>query len=136
MKTAEKKFARVIVNISAEQLDRSFEYKIPAHLRDTLEEGMEVTIPFGKANTERKGYVVAIADTAEYDENLLKEILKINEKAVGLEGKTLQLAAWMRRTYGGTMITAMRTVLPVKKKIKESVYRTICRAAEPEGLKE
>ena len=136
MKSADKKYARVIVNISVEQLDRSFEYKIPKHLQDTLEEGMEVTIPFGKANTERKGYVVAISDTAEYDESLLKEILRINEKAVGLEGKTLSLAAWMRRTYGGTMITAMRTVLPVKKKIKENVFRTICREAECEVLKE
>ncbi|MBR3516798.1 MAG: primosomal protein N' [Lachnospiraceae bacterium] len=136
MKESEKKYARIIVNIAVETLDRPFEYRIPEALRSVLEEGMEVTIPFGKANTERKGYVVAITDTAEYDEALLKDILRINEKSVGMEGRTLQLAAWMRHTYGGTMITAMRTVLPVKKKIKESTFRTICRVAETEALQE
>ena len=136
MENTEKKFARVIVNISLEQLDHVFEYRIPESMRDALEEGMEITVPFGRANTPRKAYVVGISDTAEYAEDLLKDVLKINEKAVGLEGKTLQLAAWMRHTYGGTMITAMRTVLPVKKKIRESTFRTICRAAETEQIRE
>ncbi len=136
MKETEKKYAGVIIDISTETLDRPFEYRIPEALRGVLEEGMEVTIPFGKGNTERKGYVVSISDTAEFEESKLKDILRINEKSIGLEGRTLQLAAWMRHTYGGTMITAMRTVLPVKKKIKESSFRTICREADVARIRE
>ncbi|MBR1471465.1 MAG: primosomal protein N' [Lachnospiraceae bacterium] len=132
----EKKFASVIIDIAIEKLDRPFEYRIPEALRQEIAEGMEVTIPFGMANKERKGYVVGISDKAAFDEQRLKEILRINQKAVSLEGKTLQLAAWLRRYYGGTMITAMRTVLPVKKKIKESTYHTIHRQAEAEQLQE
>jgi len=129
------RFADIIIDIAHERLDRPFQYRIPEELRDRIEEGMEVTVPFGKADKERKGYVVGLSDRAELEESLIKEILRINERAVGLEGRILSLAAWMKRQYGGTMITAMRTVLPVKKKIRENVCKTVFRTASEEELK-
>ncbi len=129
------KFADIIIDIAHERLDRPFQYRIPADLEGKVGEGMEVTVPFGKANKERKGYVIGLSDRAELDEALIKDIIRVNEKAVGLEGRILALAAWMKQQYGGTMITAMKTVLPVKKKIRENTYKTVVRLASEEELK-
>ncbi|MCR5251003.1 MAG: primosomal protein N' [Lachnospiraceae bacterium] len=130
------RFASVIIDIAAEKLDRPFTYLIPPDLSDVLEEGMEVTVPFGAGNKERKAYVVALTDHCDYPLDRLKSILRINERSVGLEGRALELAVWMKKHYGGSLITSMQTVLPVKKKMKERRYRTILRLADPERLSE
>ena len=33
-----------------------------------------------------------------------------------IEAKLVALAAWMKKNYGGTMIQALKTVLPIKQK--------------------
>ena len=48
----------------------------------------------------------------------MKEVLKIAEESVAIESKLVALAAWMKESYGGTMIQALKTVLPIKKKEK------------------
>lgn len=40
------------------------------------------------------------------------------EESVAIESKLVALAAWMKESYGGTMIQALKTVLPIKKKEK------------------
>ena len=130
------KYAGIIIDIAHERLDRPFQYRIPETLQGKITEGMEVSVPFGRGNTERKGYVVELSDTAQLDEDLIKDVIGINERAVGLEGRILSLAAWMKKQYGGTMITAMRTVLPVTKKIRENTYKTVIRLASEEMLRE
>ena len=52
------KFANVIVDISHENVDRPFAYRIPERLRGVPEPGMQVTIPFGRGNTLRTGYII------------------------------------------------------------------------------
>ena len=118
-------YARVIVDITHEKLDKVFEYKIPASLEDVLKVGCEVVIPFGKGNRETNGYVVDICDTCEYDPSKMKEILQIAEKKVAVEGKMVALAAWMKENYGGTMIQALKTVLPIKKEENAKVKRYV-----------
>ena len=50
------KYADVIVDITAEQLDRTFQYRIPETLAGTIRTGMQVEIPFG--NGGRSGRVM------------------------------------------------------------------------------
>ena len=58
------------------------------------------------------------------------------EDAAAIEAKLVALAAWMKETYGGTMIQALKTVLPIKKKVKIPVRRTvILKLSEEEGRK-
>lgn len=118
-------FANIIIDISHEKLDRIFEYIIPDEMQGMLVPGMEVKVPFGAANTLRKGYVVAIRDKAEYPVDKLKEIDSICEKSISMESKLMQLAYWMKQQYGSTMISCLKTVLPVKKKVKESSYKYV-----------
>ena len=55
-------FAKIIVDISHEKVDRPFTYKIPEILTDAVKPGVCVNIPFGAGNTLRQGYVLELAD--------------------------------------------------------------------------
>ena len=118
-------YAKVIVDITHEKLDKVFEYSIPSTLEGVLKAGSEVVVPFGKGNRETNGYVVDICDSCEYDCEKVKEILQIAEKKVAIEGKMVALAAWMKENYGGTMIQALKTVLPIKKEENAKIKRYV-----------
>lgn len=119
------KFANIIVDISLEKLDRTFQYRVPEELQGILKEGMQVRIPFGNGGRTLTGYVLELTDTCEWDEKKLKPILGLAEKGIRLEGQLIALAAWMRRTYGSTMNQALKTVLPVKKSVQEKISRKV-----------
>lgn len=111
-------YANVIIDISHEKVDRPFQYRIPDSLKEKLAVGMCVQIPFGTGNRKRKGYVIEITGKNEYPEEKIKEIDGIITDNLPAEADAIRLAAWMRQTYGSTMIAALKTVLPVKHTVK------------------
>lgn len=121
------KYANIIVDISHEKVDRPFQYKIPDSLRGKLTVGMGVQIPFGSGDHLRQGYVIEITDKAEFPDEKQKLIVGIAKQAVTVEGDAIRLAAWMKQTYGSTMIAALKTVLPVKQRMKPKEKKTIQR---------
>lgn len=118
-------YAKVIVDITHEKLDRVFEYRIPSSLEAVLRVGSEVIVPFGKGNRQMHAYVVDISDTCEYECDKVKEILQIAEKKIAIEGNLVALAAWMKENYGGTMIQSLKTVLPIKKEENIKIKRYV-----------
>ncbi len=112
-------FVNVIVDISQEKLDRIFQYRVPEALRDEIREGMQVEFPFGAGNRRMRGYVVGLSDSADYPPEKIKEIYGVVRGSVQAESRLIELAAWMRRTYGSTMNQALKTVLPVKRQIAQ-----------------
>ena len=44
---AQGRYANIIIDISHEKVDKTFQYKIPEKLLGVLEEGMCVLAPFG-----------------------------------------------------------------------------------------
>ena len=109
-------YADIIIDITHEKLDKVFQYRIPSHLEGMLKVGTEVVVPFGKGNKEINGYVTGFSERAEYAPEKIKEILRIAEESVAIESRLVALAAWMKESYGVTMIQALKTVLPIKKK--------------------
>ena len=122
-------YAGVIVDISLEKLDRVFDYKIPAHLEEKIHPGVPVWIPFGMGNRRIKGFVVSISDTCDYEASKVKGILGVCEGGIPVEGQLIELAAWMRDRYGCTMNQAMKTVIPVKNKVKEQTKTLVVLSA-------
>ena len=114
-----EKYADIIVDVSHEKLDHTFQYEIPEALQGHLSNGMRVTIPFGRGNKETYGYVVRLSNQTTYDATKIKQIIEISPTAVTIESKLIALAAWMKDTYGSTMIKALKTVMPVKKQVKK-----------------
>lgn len=119
------KFADIIIDISHEAIDRSFQYRIPEELKGQIRIGMSVSIPFGRGNSVRKGYVIGISDDAKIDKDKIKEIISVNEKDVEASGSLIELAAYIRETYGSTMINALKTVMPIKEKVKGLVKKEV-----------
>ena len=126
-------YAGVIVDISLEKLDRVFDYKIPAHLEEVIKPGVPVWIPFGMGNRRIKGFVVNVSDQCAYEADKVKELLGVCEGAIPVEGQLIDLAAWMRDRYGCTMNQAMKTVLPVKQKVKEQTKVLVSLSVSPEN---
>ena len=73
-------YAKVIVDITHEKLDKVFEYRIPCELESALQVGAEVVVPFGKGNRETNGYVIGITTECEYAPEKVKSILRLAEK--------------------------------------------------------
>ena len=62
-------YAQVIVDISHENVDRPFSYRISEELKGQICAGSKVEVPFGKGNRLITGYVVGFCDKVDYDES-------------------------------------------------------------------
>jgi len=118
-------YADIIIDITHEKLDRIFQYSIPAKLAGKLYAGMQVIVPFGRANKETAGYIVGFSETCGWDADKIKEIIGVAEGSMEIEGRLVALAAWMKEHYGGTMIQALKAVLPIKRKERSKEKKQI-----------
>jgi primosomal protein N' (replication factor Y) len=118
-------YANVIIDISHEKVDRTFQYRIPPRLEGVCDIGMPVKVPFGKGNTVRTAYIIEITDEPNWNPSRIKEIIDVEHGIVSAQDISIRLAAWMKRQYGSTMIAALKTVLPASKKQNRQVHRFI-----------
>ena len=118
-------YADIIVDISHEDLDKTYQYAVPEQLQDMIEIGALVRIPFGKSNRLIKGYVLGLSTKAKIDERYIKEIDSLVEDGIAIEGHLIKLAYWMKETFGSTLNDALKTVIPVKKTVKQVSKRTL-----------
>ena len=116
-------YADIIIDISHSAIDRVFQYRIGEALESQVQIGSLVTVPFGKGNARRHGYVIGITDEPSYEPEKIKDILEVPQKGLPIEGKLIQLAAWMRETYGTTMNQALQTVMPVKQTVRKTAQK-------------
>ena len=127
-------YADIIIEISHEQLDRPFQYIVPDELRDRIRVGDSVNVPFGRANKVLSGYCIELKDTPDYPTDKLKSLIDIRAGEMGAEGNMIALAWWMRSHYGGTMIQALKTVIPVKKKMTVKTHKRVDLAVDRDTL--
>ena len=106
-------YANIIVDISHEQLDKTFQYHVPDALLSQIDTGVMVNIPFGRGNRIITGYVIELTSKAEFDEERIKDIDSVVPNRVKAVEDMIKLAAWLKHNYGGTMNQALKTVIPV-----------------------
>ena len=116
-------YANVIVDISLDKLDKTFQYRIPEGIQDLIQPGVQVDIPFGSRTLT--GYVIEVTDDAEFDVAKTKELIGVHKGSVPIESQLIALAGWMRKNYGSTMNQALKTVLPIKKQTKQVEHRSV-----------
>ena len=109
-------YADIIVNISASELDRSFQYRVPDELREAVTLGSRVDISFH--NRSVSGFVTGLSETPAIEEEKILPITGLSQRSVPVEDRLMKLALWMRERYGCTMNQALLTVLPVKKTVR------------------
>ena len=128
-------YANIIIDISHEKLDRTFQYRIPENLLDQIYPGTPVEIPFGRSNRKIRGYVVEVTEEPEFAPERIKPVSHVIREGIPIEGQLIALAAWMRENFGGTMNQALKTVLPVKQKTTEKEQRLIWLKPDPTTAK-
>ena len=116
-------YANVIVDISLDKLDKTFQYRIPEGMEELIKPGVQVDIPFGSRTLT--GYVIEVTDEAEFDVAKIKELIGVHKGSVKVESQLIALAGWMRKNYGSTMNQALKTVLPIKKQTKQIEKRKL-----------
>ena len=133
-------YADIIIEISHEKLDKSFQYRIPPELCGKVKIGTRVKIPFGRGSGEKLilGYCVSIGESPLIDPFKIKEIAEISAPDYEKEPmeQLIALAAWMKSHYGGTLIQALKTVLPVRSKVKKKEKTEISLSIEQDQAME
>ena len=119
------RYADIIVDISHQNLDKSYQYSIPEELKEEAVIGALVLVPFGKGNRFIKGYIVGISEAAKWKVELIKPIHQIVPGGLVIESQLISLAYWIKETFGATMNDALKTVIPVKKSVKSKEKKTI-----------
>lgn len=127
-------FANVIIDVSCEKLDHPFSYIIPDELKNEINVGDCVEVPFGAGDTMKKAFVISISHQSEYPPEKMKAVSKKSEELMGVSDDAIRLARWMKETYGSTMIACLKTVLPAKKIVKMKEKKKIVRSAGVEEI--
>ncbi len=118
------------VDITAKALDRTFQYLIPEHLEKEVEEGVIIQAPFGNGNRTITGYVMSISETPRVDPDKIKPIIAVVTRLSDEEKRLTALAVWIRDRYGSSLASALRTVLPARKKTAVRQKRIVCLALD------
>ena len=93
-------YADIIVDISQEKLDKSFQYEIPEELQGQVEIGKRVRIPFGNGGRELTGYVIGLSEEPKIEPDRIKAILAVEDRGMEIESRLISLAGWIARQYG------------------------------------
>lgn len=120
-----EKFADIIIDISHENLDKTYQYAIPEKYSSLAVIGAPVVVPFGLGNRTINGYIVGLSDKPKISIDKIKPIHHVVEKAPVIESHLIYLAYWIKESFGGTMNDALKTVMPVKKAVKIKEKRSI-----------
>lgn len=128
-------FAEVIVNSSANDLNKYFDYAVPDGLNVTV--GTRVLVPFGHRKSFEIGYVVAIKDTTEFK---CREIVKVVDKV--FDEEILDFAKWIAHRYFCNLSDALRLFMPPgtsknvdKVKVKTERWVTLCSEVDLDLIK-
>lgn len=125
-------YADIIIDISLEKLDKTFQYLVPRELESEIGIGMQVEVPFGKGGRRITGYVLELTREPSFDVEKIKEIISIQRDGIAIETELIALAGWMRKNYGGTMNQALKTVIPIKRRENEKQKQSVALALSPE----
>lgn len=126
-------YADIIVDIASGQLDRVFQYTVPEHLNETACIGSQVAVPFGKGNRTVKGFIIGFSEETDYDAEKIKSVTEVIHNELAVENQMIRLAYKMKEVYGGTMLQALKTVIPVREEVRAVVKKYYRPAA---GLQE
>ncbi len=111
--------AGVLIELSNRNIDRVFDYNVPAYLISKIKIGMRVVVPFSRLHLE--GFVLELKDKSEVDN--LKEIEKIVDQDIFLNQEQILLGRLMKEDTLSTLISCYQVMLP--KALKASINSNV-----------
>ncbi|CAM2820888.1 primosomal protein N' [Paenibacillus sediminis] len=115
--------ARVIVDVPSKGTNRPFDYLIPESMRDWIEVGSRVGVPFGHRTVQ--GFVVSLHDKPEMDISKMKPIQELLDLVPPLPPDLVELASWMSEKYACHEMTALQAMIPSALKGKAERYVSV-----------
>lgn len=110
--------AKVLVELSNKNIDRTFDYIVPESLVSKIKIGIRVTVPFAHQTLE--GFVLETSDSSDTDYEL-KEIIDIVDTDIILNEELLSLGKYISDITLSTLISAYQAMLPKALKAKNGV---------------
>ncbi len=100
--------AEIIINSNVKNLNRTFDYKVPAEMVGTINIGSRVIVPFGNGQKQEEGFVLNLKDSSIFK---LKEIIKV-EDTFSLTEDNIKLAKLMSQKYFCNISDCIKLMLP------------------------
>ncbi len=104
-------FAGVIINRLALNIDKIFDYSIPADLVDKITVGSHVFVPFGRGKKLVDGYVLSVKSATDFDGDV-KEIVSLASPDALFDEEMLDIANYIKETCFCSYISAIKCILP------------------------
>ena len=122
----------VALDAATYAIDKLYSYRVPNELREQVQIGTRVLVPFGFGNKRAEGVVLAFReDTGEYR---LKPIVEALDEQPVLTQEQLKLAAWMRERLYCTYFDCVRAMLPAGLWFRRNEMYTLAPDADPAAL--
>lgn len=129
----------VIISNNARDLNRIFDYNVPAQYVGTIHIGSKVLVPFGTMKRLQEGFVIGIKDKSEFK---IKDIAKVEEKG-NINQEKVELAKLMARKYFCNISECIKLMLPpgttyknIDKRIKDKSMKFVYLLREAEEIEE
>ncbi len=90
--------------------DNLYSYFVPEELKNIIQTGQKVIVPFGKRNMKRAGLVCELS--AEINQSDLKNIYAVLDKMPPICDEMMGLIKWMKSHYFCTYFEAAKLVFP------------------------
>ncbi len=128
-------YADIIIDISHENLDKTYQYAIPLDSEEKATIGSLVVVPLGKGNRRIHGYIVGLSMEPKISVERIKPIYEVVHGAPVIESHLIYLAYFIKENFGGTMNDALKTVIPVRKAVKMKEQRSVALVMEIDQAK-
>ena len=102
------RYAQVIVDLSADALDRVFTYRVPDGMQ--IDVGWQVIVPFGARRLE--GFVTGMTDACDLPEEKIRDIIDTAQDYPVVLPELARLADWMHARYLCNLVDALRLMIP------------------------
>mgnify|MGYP000031236377 FL=1 len=105
-----EKICAAAVDAATYAIDKLYSYRVPDELREQVQIGTRVLVPFGFGNKRAEAVVLAFREDA--GEFKLKPIVEVLDETPILTAEQLRLAAWMRERLYCTYFDCVHAMLP------------------------
>ncbi len=115
--------AEIIVNSTAKQLNKTFDYVIPKTMENQAKIGSRVFVPFGRIK-KQEGFIIDIKEKSEF---ATREIIEIEDSVISEE--KIKLTKLMARKYFCNISDCVKLMLPPGNATKNLDNRTKAKTA-------
>ena len=105
-----EKICAVAVDAATYAIDKLYSYRVPDELREQVQIGARVLVPFGIGNKRAEAVVLAFRENS--GGRRLKPVVEVLDDAPVLTRGQLKLAAWMRERLYCTYFDCVHAMLP------------------------